>query len=70
MTVTQIQAEGSLLVQPAGLDLPGTSTVSFAGGRTRANNAILGLSAAGEAQGHNTSADTVHFIVEVNGTFR
>lgn len=33
-------------------------------------NAVLGLSAAGEVQVHNTSAGTVHFIVDVNGYFR
>jgi len=69
VTVTQPQAAGTLLVYPAGLDLPVTGTVSFAAGRTRANNAILGLSVAGEVQVHNTSAGTVHFIVDVNGYF-
>ena len=70
VTVTQPQAAGTVLVYPAGLDLPVTSTVSFAAGRTRANNAILGISVAGEVQVHNTSAGTVHFIVDVNGYFR
>jgi hypothetical protein len=70
LTVTQPQAAGTLLVYPAGLDLPATSTVSFAAGRTRANNAILGLSAAGDVRVHNSSAGTVHFIVDVNGYFR
>ena len=70
VTVTQPQAAGGLVVYPAGHDLPGTSTVSFAAGRTRANNAVLGLSATGEVQVHNTSAGTVHFILDVSGYFR
>lgn len=70
VTVTQPQAAGTLLVYAAGLELPVTGTVSFGAGRTRANNAVLGLSAAGEVQVHNTSAGTVHFIVDVNGYFR
>jgi len=70
VTVTQPQAAGTLLVYAAGLELPGTGTVTFAAGRTRANNAVLGLSAAGEVQVHNASAGTVHFILDVNGYFR
>lgn len=70
VTVTQPQAAGTVLVYPSGLELPTTGTVTFAAGRTRANNAVLGLSAAGEVQVHNTSGGTVHLIVDVNGYFR
>jgi hypothetical protein len=31
---------------------------------------MLGLSASGGVQVHNTAAGTVHFIVDVNGYFR
>ncbi len=70
VTVAQPQSAGSLLLYPAGLERPGTSTVAFAADRTRANNAVLALSAAGEVQVHNTSAGTVQLVVDVNGYFR
>lgn len=70
VTVTQPQAAGTVAVYAEGLELPATGSVAFAAGRTRASNAVVGLSGGGAVQVHNTSAGTVHLIVDVNGYFR
>jgi hypothetical protein len=72
-TVTQPTANGELVVYRGGLaTVPDTSSVSFAAGKTRANNGILELSRAGNGtiRVHNRSAGTVHFILDVNGVFK
>ena len=63
---------GYLTLYPGNGVNPGTSTLSFATGRTRANNAILFLSTDGSGGINvlNGSASSNHFILDVNGYFR
>jgi len=61
---------GQLVVYPAGQTVPSTSTISFGAGKTRANNALLQIGAAGSvsvtcAMGPGQS----HLIVDVVGYF-
>ena len=71
LTVTNIGAPGELVVFPADVLRPNTSTISFPAGRTRANNAIVSLSNSSTTFSvFNNSAATVDFIVDVNGFFR
>jgi hypothetical protein len=71
VTVTGSTAAGNLVAFPADLALPpGTNTLSFGAGRTRANNAVLLL--ARDASGKaaflaQMPSGTVHLIVDVNG---
>ncbi len=71
-TVTQPAAAGDLVLYRGDLTaVPVTSNVSFAAGKTRANNGILELSRAGDGtfRLHNRSTGTVHFILDVSGVF-
>jgi hypothetical protein len=73
VTVTQGSAAGSLRVFPADSTLPISTTISFGAGQTRANNAMLLVSAAGGAGRvtvRNDATGPVHLIVDVNGYFR
>jgi predicted outer membrane repeat protein len=72
VTVTGPVAAGSLTLFPADLGtIPDTNNISFDAGRTRANNAMLGLAANGSGfYVTNASPGTVHFILDVNGYFR
>ena len=73
VTVTGGGAAGSLRIHPADSDLPVSTTISFGAGKTRANNAMLLLSAAGGAgrvSVRNDAASAVHLILDVNGYFR
>ena len=51
--------------------LSGTSTISFAAGQTRANNALLQLATdgSGTIKVNNTAAAPVHLVLDVNGYF-
>ncbi len=71
VTVTQPAAPGHLTVYPGTATLPGTSSLSFSAGQTRANNAVIGLATDGSGTFRvaNGSAGTVHVIVDVNGYF-
>jgi hypothetical protein len=70
VTVTGATAAGNLRLFPAGTALPLAATLNYAPGLTRANNTVVGLSAAGLAiravQAAGTSA---HVIIDVNGYF-
>ncbi len=73
VTVTGGTAAGSLRIYPADVTLPVATTISFAAGKTRANNSLLLLSATGDAGRitvRNDSPGPVHLIVDVNGYFR
>jgi hypothetical protein len=70
VTVTAGSAPGNLRLYPADSELPGTSTLNYAAGQTRANNAIVGLSADGRLKVRCAPGGTVHFILDVNGYFR
>lgn len=73
VTVTGPGATGELRLFPGnGISPnPPTSTISFAAGKTRANNAIVRMSTDGNAtiKVQNVSASTVHFIFDVSGYF-
>ncbi|MFN2384812.1 MAG: sorbosone dehydrogenase family protein [Thermoanaerobaculia bacterium] len=68
VTVTQATVLGDLRFFPAGAQLPGASTINFHSGRTRANNALLPLSAGGAlAVRCVMPLGSVHLILDVNG---
>jgi hypothetical protein len=75
VTVTVIGPTGlgNVNLYPGGLPAPTTSTINFAAGQTRANNAILGFS--GDATGSIGALATVagggqvHLVVDVTGYF-
>jgi uncharacterized delta-60 repeat protein len=71
-TVVQPGASGNLRLFPAGETVPGTSTVNYAAGQVRANNAIVELGeqrsiAAFVGQPPGTS---VHLVLDVTGYFQ
>ena len=71
LTVTQGSAGGSLTIYPVDVENPGTSSINYRAGQTRANNVILTL-------GTNSSifvrcaqpSGAVHFILDVSGYFQ
>jgi hypothetical protein len=70
VTVTGSTAPGSLTLYPAGQPLPPSSNINYAAGRTRANNAVVGLSSAGAlAIRCSQASGTAHAIVDVSGYF-
>jgi hypothetical protein len=73
VTVTAGSAAGSLRFYASDSTLPVSTTISFAAGKTRANNTLLLLSA-GDEPGRftvrNDAASEIHVIVDVNGYFR
>jgi hypothetical protein len=70
LTVTQPTARGNLRLYPADQILPSTSTLNYAPGQTRANNAIAGLSPSGALAVHCSQASgTAHVILDVTGYF-
>jgi hypothetical protein len=70
LTVTNVAAQGELVVYPADVTLPGTSAISFRPGITRANNALVYLSGTGSMfTVYNNCVAPVDFIVDVNGYF-
>jgi hypothetical protein len=72
VTVTEQTADGHLTIYPADGSLPGTTTIEFKAGLTRANNAVLTLSSDGFGQVNvfNSSGGMVHVILDVNGYFQ
>ena len=70
VTVTQPTSAGFLILFPGGAP-PGASTINFRAGQTRANNAIVPLSATGTLSvADGQSSGTTHFILDVNGYFQ
>jgi len=70
LTVTQPTSDGNLRVYPEGIPLPLVSNLNYAAGQTRANNAVLSLSSAGQvAVLAGQAGGTVHVIIDVNGYF-
>lgn len=71
LTVTNVAAQGELVVYPLGVSLPGTSSISFQPGKTRANNALVYLSDGGSIfTVFNNCIAPVDFILDVNGYFQ
>ena len=68
--MTQATAAGTVVVHAFGTTVPITPQVSFAAGRTRANNALLALGGSGAVSAQaGMASGTVHLIVDVNGYF-
>jgi hypothetical protein len=68
LTVTNPLAPGFLVVFRSDIPQPGTSSISFPAGRTRANNALVALAVSSTTFSvFNNSAGTVDFILDVNG---
>ena len=61
--------KGFLALYPTGTTWAGTSTMSYRSGKTRANNAIVTLSASGQTTVLNNGA-AQHFIIDVTGYFQ
>lgn len=71
LTVTQSDSAGALVLYPADVGLPPTTTINYSSGQTRANNSIMGLSTAGALAVYSAQASgTAHFILDVNGYFQ
>jgi hypothetical protein len=60
---------GHLTIWPADGPRPLASTINYAGGKVRANNAIIRLSPDGALNVFNGGSDSAHFIIDVNGYF-
>lgn len=70
VTVTGADGAGHLTLYPGAGTLPATSSLNFAAGQTRANNAIVLLGGAGDVSIHSGQASgSVHLIVDVTGYF-
>ena len=72
VTVTQGAAPGNLRLFPADVAMPLVSTINWSPGQTRANNAIVVGSADGTVAiiVKNSSAGSVHFVLDVSGYFQ
>lgn len=70
VTATGATAPGHLRLHPADQLVPGTSVLNFNLGATRANNAVLGLSPAGEFTIYcGMASGSTHVVVDVNGYY-
>lgn len=70
VTVTGPTSAGSLTVYPGTGAVPGTSTVSFAAGRTRANNATIGLAGGVLSVHDGQPSGSADLVVDVSGYYR
>jgi hypothetical protein len=70
VTVVAPTESGFMTLYPAETVFPGTSTMNFRAGRTRANNAIVPLSPGGYMNVYNGASSPVHFIIDVTGFFQ
>jgi hypothetical protein len=71
LTAVTPSAPGNLRLFPGDAAAPDTSTVNFAAGVTRANNAVVGLASSGSGTlaMRNSSSASVHVVIDVNGYF-
>lgn len=71
VTVVNPTSSGFVVLFPADEPVPGTSTVNFRGGQTRANNAIVKLSADGRLAVIPGIDDTeqLDLLIDINGYF-
>jgi hypothetical protein len=70
VTVTQPTAGGNVRFYPGGTPAPLTSTLNYAAGVTRANDAVAALGTAGDLTVLASQASgSVHLILDVNGYF-
>jgi hypothetical protein len=70
IAVTSPTVAGHLRIHPTGTLVPIAAAINYGAGQTRANNAIVGLSAMGELSVVcNQASGTVHLVVDVSGYF-
>jgi uncharacterized repeat protein (TIGR01451 family) len=71
LAVTQSTAAGNVRLFPAGQAVPTISSINYAAGQTRANNAIVVLNPSGALAAFvgQVTGTTVHLIIDVNGYF-
>ena len=69
VTVVSPADTGYLTLYPGASARPGTSTMSYRTGRTRANNSVMSLSAGGIVNAFNGGPQPVHLIIDVMGYF-
>ena len=72
LTVTGATGGGHVILFPGGTAVPGTSTINFTAGATRANNAVLSLGGDGTlaVKPFVSGNGTVHVILDVAGYFQ
>ena len=70
MTSAASTAVGNLRLHAGRSRIPGTSTINYAAGQTRAKNAIVPVSAIEELAVYCGSSGAAHVIVDVNGYLR
>ncbi len=72
LTATGSTAPGNIRLFPAGQAVPNISTINYAAGQTRANNAVIALNASGAMAAFvgQPAGTTVHLIVDVVGYFQ
>lgn len=71
LTATEPTGQGDLRIFPAGGGLPLVSSLNWSAGQTRANNAVVGLGAAGDLTVHpDQVGGTVQLVIDVNGFFK
>jgi hypothetical protein len=69
VTVTQPTQAGNVRLFPAGTTVPLVSTLTYAAGQTRANNAVIGLDDDGRLTVRCAPSGSTHLILDVNGYF-
>jgi hypothetical protein len=70
VTVAGATTGGFLTAYPTGSSPPVASTINFAAGQTRANNALLSLGVAGNLSVTcGIPSGTVHLVIDVTGYF-
>lgn len=69
LTAVNPPVAGNLTLFPTDATFPGTSTISVKTGVTRANNAIIGLSAAGSLSLNNSLTSSIDMVLDVSGYF-
>jgi hypothetical protein len=71
VTITGPTSGGFLTIYPAGSPVPPSSTINYAAGQTRANNAVPLLGASGDITvACGQPSGTVQFILDVTGYFQ
>jgi hypothetical protein len=71
VTVVAPSAGGHLRLSASGTPRPGSSSINYAPGQTRANNAVVPLGADGSLIVYvNQPGGTVHVVLDVNGYFQ
>ena len=70
LTVTGATAGGHIRLFPKGQALPTSSSVNYAAGQTRANNAIVGVGTDGALSAYaGQSSGSVHLVLDLSGYF-